>query len=59
MGLKSFKFDADDKMLEVFRRMAREVAFPVDYYDASTVNNGDRCLRSHRRIRERAFCALM
>ena len=59
MDLKSFKLDADDKMLEVLRTMVREAAFPVDYYGASTVNNGDRCLQSHRRIRERAFCALM
>ena len=59
MDLKSFKLDADDKMLEVLRTMAREAAFPVNYYGASIVNNGDRCLRSHRRIWERAFCALM
>ena len=50
--MKSFKFDADDRMLEVLRTMAREAAFPVNYYGAPTVNNGDRCLRSHRRIRE-------
>ena len=45
--------------LKSLRTMAREGAFPVDYYGAPTVNNGDRCLRSHRRIRERAFCELM
>jgi len=59
MDLKSFRLDADDKMLEVLRAMAREAAFPVDYYDAPTVNIGDRYLRSHRRIRVRAFLALM
>jgi len=59
MDLKSFRLDADDKMLEVLRAIAREAAFPVDYYGAPTVNIGDRCLRSHRRIRVRAFLALM
>ena len=44
MDLKSFKLDADDKMLEVLRSMAREAAFPVDYCDAPTVNIGDWCL---------------
>ena len=38
MDLKSFKLNADDKMLEV---LAREAAFPVNYYGVSTVNNGD------------------
>ena len=55
MDLESFKLNADDRMLEVLRMMAREAVFPIDYYDAPTVNIGDRCLRSHRRIRERAF----
>ena len=32
MDLKGFKLDADDKMLEVLGTMAREAAFPVDYY---------------------------
>jgi len=35
--------------------MSEEAAFPVDYYGAPTVNIGDWCLRSHRRIRERAL----
>src|SRR6266702_7308398 len=30
--------------------VSEEAAFPVDYYDVPTVNDGDRCLRSHRRI---------
>ena len=29
MELKSFKLDADDKMLEALRTMAREGAFPA------------------------------
>jgi len=59
MDLKSFKLNADNKMLEVLRTMAREAAFPINYYGASIANNRDRCLRSHRRIWERAFCALI
>ena len=36
--------------------ISEEAAFPVDYYDAPTVNIGDRCLRSHQHIRELISC---
>ena len=55
MDLKSFKLNTDDRMLEVLKTMVREAVFPIDYYDAPTVNIRDQCLRSHRRIREQAF----